>query len=55
VAVVVETLDETGAGPETDIPVVPGTASEYLDDLKRSLRPIWPDLADEIADARAGL
>jgi hypothetical protein len=55
VDVVRETLEETDAGPDTDIPVVRRTASEYLDDLEGNLRPIWPDLADEIAEARSEL
>jgi hypothetical protein len=50
-----DTLDESGSGPDSDVPVVRETASAYLTDLERSLRPIWPDLADDVADARADL
>ena len=33
---VADTLDEAGAGPDTEIPVVRQDASRYLDDLERS-------------------
>lgn len=43
-------LTEADASPDTRIPIVDQTATEYLTALERRLRPTWPGLADEVAD-----
>ena len=50
-----EILDGSDAGPDTEIPVVEMTADAYLADLAARLRPIWPDLAADLAATRSRL
>ena len=52
---VVRIFDESDAGPDTDIPVVDMTADVYLGDLAARLRPVWPDLAADLAATRSEL
>ena len=48
-------LDATGTTPESEIPVVDETVAAYLDALESRLRPVWPDLADDIAVIHSSL
>jgi hypothetical protein len=43
-------LDDTGAGRDTAVPVLDQTVGRYLDGLETRLRPVWPELAAELAD-----
>lgn len=52
---IAELLRETDADADTDIPVARQTAAAYVGDLESRLRPTWPELADDLADVRAGL
>ena len=51
----VRTLDDGDAGPDTKVPLVNETADAYLRAAERDVRPIWPALAERLADAREGL
>lgn len=55
VDVMVQTLDEADAGPDTDIPVVKMTAGAYLRETERDVKGIWPSLARRLADTRESL
>lgn len=50
-----EALRSADADLDAEIPRVGGTVGGYLDDLESRLRPVWPDLADEVAAIRAEL
>jgi hypothetical protein len=52
---IVEIVERSDAGPDTEIPVVGMTADVYLADLSARLRPTWPELAADLAAARSGL
>lgn len=52
---IVEVLERADAGPDTEIPVVDMTADVYLADLAARLRPVWPDLAADLAALRSRL
>ncbi len=52
---IVAIFDASGAGPDTEIPVVEMTADVYLADLADRLRPVWPDLAAKLAATRSEL
>jgi hypothetical protein len=51
-AQIAEIVERSGAGPDTEIPVVGMTADVYLADLAARLRPIWPDLAADLSAVR---
>lgn len=55
VSVMVQTLDETDAGSDTDIPVVRMTAEAYLREAARDVSGIWPSQARRLTDARDAL
>jgi hypothetical protein len=48
-------LEDADAESDSEIPVADQTASEYLESLAKQLRPIWPDLADELTAIRSDL
>lgn len=48
-------LDATDAGPDTHIPILDQTATDYLTALESRLRPTWPDLADELTAVKRNL
>ena len=52
---IVKTLDDGGAGKDTEIPVVRQTADAYLRGAERDVRQIWPALAERLAERRKGL
>ena len=43
-------LTEADAGPDTRIPILDTTVSNYREALAAQLRLVWPDLADEVSD-----
>jgi hypothetical protein len=55
VAAIVEILEASGAGPDSEIPIVDMTADLYLADLGARLRPVWHDLAADLAAVRSRL
>jgi hypothetical protein len=48
-------LERADAEPDSEIPVVDMTAGDYLADLARRLRPVWPELAARLDATRASL
>ncbi|MDP9135122.1 MAG: hypothetical protein M3N56_09890, partial [Actinomycetota bacterium] len=52
---IVDIVEGSDAGPDTEIPVVDMTVDVYLADLAERLRPVWPDLAADLAAVRSGL
>jgi hypothetical protein len=52
---IVDVVDRSGAGPDSEIPGVDMTVDVYLADLAARLRPVWPDLASDLSAARSGL
>lgn len=50
VAEIDDLLTARDAGPDTRIPVLDATVSDYREELAAQLRLAWPDLADEISD-----
>jgi hypothetical protein len=48
-------LEESGADVDTALPVVDRTAGAYLAQLDADLRPVWPDLADQVVAIRDDL
>jgi predicted small lipoprotein YifL len=52
---IVEVIERSDAGPDSEIPVVEMTIDVYLADLAARLRPIWPDLAADLSAARSEL
>lgn len=48
-------LEDADAESDTEIPVVDQTAGDYLESLAGRLRPVWPDLADEVVAIRGDL
>lgn len=52
---IVDVVERSGAGPDSEIPVVDMTADVYLADLAMRLRPVWPDLAADLAAVRSRL
>jgi hypothetical protein len=52
---IVDIVEGSDAGPDTDVPVVEMTADVYLADLAERLRPLWPDLAADLSAVRSGL
>jgi hypothetical protein len=55
VADVLEIVDSSEAGGDSEIPVVEMTVDVFLADLAARLRPIWPDLAADVSAARSSL
>ncbi|HEX2071811.1 MAG TPA: hypothetical protein VHF90_09220 [Thermoleophilaceae bacterium] len=55
VADVGDVFDGSGAGPDSKIPVADMTADVYLADLAARLRPVWPELAADLATIRSRL
>ena len=55
VETMVDTIEETDAGEDTEIPVVRKTAAGYLREARRDTRPIWPALGERLKDALDGL
>jgi hypothetical protein len=52
VARIVDIVEGSDAGPDTEIPVLDMTTDVYLADLADRLHPIWPDLAADLSAAR---
>ena len=52
---IVDVVEASGAGPDTEIPVADMTTDVYLADLAERLRPVWPDLAADLSAVRSGL
>jgi hypothetical protein len=52
---IVEVVAASEAGPDTEIPVAGMTTDVYLADLTVRLRPVWPDLAADLAAVRSEL
>jgi hypothetical protein len=52
---IVATVEEAGAGADTEIPVVRQTADAYVREAERDVRRIWPRLAQRLAEVRDGL
>lgn len=52
---IVEIVEASDAGPDSEIPVADLTVDVYLADLAARLRPIWPDLAAELSATRSQL
>lgn len=52
---IVEIVEESDAGPDTEIPVADMTVDVYLADLAARLRPVWPDLAADLSATRSRL
>lgn len=48
-------LESADAEADTRIESVDATVASYLEDVEARLRPVWPDLADEVAAIRAEL
>lgn len=55
VARIVDVVDGSDAGADTEIPVAGMTVDVYLADLAARLRPIWPDLAAKLSATRSQL
>lgn len=52
---IVDVVEGSDAGPSTEIPFADMTVDVYLADLAAHLRPVWPDLAADLAAVRSGL
>ena len=52
---ILEIVEGSGAGPDTEIPIADMTMDVYLADLAARLRPVWPDLAADLSTARSKL
>jgi hypothetical protein len=52
---IVEIVEGSDAGSDTEIPVVDMTVDVYLADLAARLRPVWPDLAADLSATRSRL
>jgi hypothetical protein len=52
---IADVVEASEAGPDTEIPVADMTADVYLADLADRIRPLWPDLAADLAAVRSEL
>ncbi len=48
-------VEQSEAGPSSEIPVAGMTTDVYLADVAARMHPIWPDLAAELSEVRSGL
>jgi hypothetical protein len=55
VARVVDIVQDSDAGSDTEIPILDMTTDVYLADLADRLHPVWPDLAADLSTVRSRL
>lgn len=55
IARIVDVVEASEAGADTEIPVADMTTDVYLADLAARLRPVWPGLAADLAAVRSEL